>query len=98
MTEELSETEIAELEALDLEIIMEANKKDDSLSDNDVSGEEQSKTQNTDTETITDANGGDITSSISVADDVGSTAPLTGVLLDKETGEAVQSQEDDSPY
>ena len=98
MTEELSETEIAELEALDLEIIMEANKKDDSLSDNDVSGEEQSETQNTDTEAITDANGGDITTSISVADDVGSTAPLTGVLLDKETGEAVQSQEDDSPY
>ena len=98
MTEELSETEIAELEALDLEIIMEANKKDDSLSDNDVSGEEQGETQNTDIEAITDANGGDITSSISVADDVGSTAPLTGVLLDKETGEAVQSQEDDSPY
>ena len=98
MTEELSESEIAELEALDLEIIMEANQKDESVSDNDVSTEEQTGEQNTEGDKITDANGGDITSSISVSEDVGSTAPLTGVLLDKETGEAVQNQESDSPY
>ncbi len=98
MTEELSETEIAELEALDLEIIMEANKKDDSVSDNDVSAEGDGTEASPEGEKITDANGGDITSSISVPEDVGSTAPLTGVLLDKETGEAVNSDSGDSPY
>ena len=98
MTEELSDTEIKELEALDLEIIMEANKKDESVSGNDISTEDESTEGKTEGETITDANGGDITSSISVPDDVGTTAPLTGVLLDKETGEAIQNQDDDSPY
>ena len=98
MTEELSDTEIKELEALDLEIIMEANKKDESVSGNDISIEDEGTEEKTEGETITDANGGDITSSISVPDDVGSTAPLTGVLLDKETGEAIQNQDDDSPY
>ena len=97
MTEELSESEIAELEALDLEIIMEANRKDESVSDNDISAEDEYAEVKPEEE-ITDANGGDITSSIEASDDVGSTAPLTGVLLDKETGEAVNSQNDDSPY
>ena len=93
----ITEKEIAELEALDLEIIMEANKKEESVSDNDVA-EEENVEQSPEGETITDANGGDITSSITATDDVGSTAPLTGVLLDKETGEAIQNQNDDSPY
>ena len=39
-----------------------------------------------------------VTSSTSEGEDVGSTAPLTGVLLDKETGEALNKEEDDSPY
>ncbi len=96
MTEELSETEIAELEALDLEIIMEANVNDETLSDNDVSSEEQDGEGQ---QEITDANGGDITSSIPAEEGVGSTAPLTGVLLDKDTGEALSTDEsDDSPY
>ena len=48
---------------------------------------------------ITDANGGDITSSVPAGEEEGSTAPLTGVLLDSETGEALSNGEnDDSPY
>ena len=98
MTEELSETEIAELEALDMEIIMEANQVNESLSDNDISEEGQEIENVSEGENITEANGGDITSSITATDDVGSTAPLTGVLLDKETGEAIQNENEDSPY
>ena len=101
MTEELSEKEIEELEALNLEIIMEANRYNsvsgnDTVSGNDVIGENNKEEQN---QEITDANGGDITSSVPATGDDGSTAPLTGVLLDKETGEALyNSEEDDSPY
>ena len=95
MTEELSEAEIKELEELDLEIIMEAN-RDDSVSENDILPEEQKKNEDGE---ITDANGGDITSSIPVEGEEGEFAPLTGVLLDSQTGEAVNSGEsDDSPY
>ena len=48
---------------------------------------------------ITDANGGDITSSVAGGENEGSTAPLTGVLLDSETGEALNTGvDDDSPY
>ena len=99
MTEELSEKEVEELKALDLEIIMEANKKEESVSDNDILGLEniEEKKDGEDKE-ITDANGGDITSSISAEGMEGDTAPLTGVLLDKETGEAINVEEEDSPY
>ena len=108
MTEPLSESEIQELENLDLEIVMEANKgqqtisgneiivSDDSLSDNNIDGEELELKEE---ETITDAQGGDITSSITAQEGVGDTAPLTGVLINPETGEALnQNVEDDSPY
>ena len=48
---------------------------------------------------IVDANGGDITSSVAIVGDEGEFAPLTGVLLDSQTGEAVNSSDsDDSPY
>ncbi|MBR3602832.1 MAG: penicillin-binding protein 2 [Lachnospiraceae bacterium] len=97
MTEELSNDEIKELEELDLEIIMEAN-KDDTVSGNEVTENDTENTEEDGQQTITDANGGDITSSTYEKEDVGSTAPLTGVLLDKETGEAVNSEDDDSPY
>ena len=95
--EELSDDEIKELEELDLEIIMEAN-KDDTVSGNEVTENDTENTEEDGQQTITDANGGDITSSTYEKEDVGSTAPLTGVLLDKETGEAVNSEDDDSPY
>ena len=97
MTEELSEDEIKELEELDLEIIMEAN-QDDTVSGNDISEENTETIVQEEQQEITDANGGDITSSTFEEEGVGSTAPLTGVLLDKETGEALNKEEDDSPY
>lgn len=100
MTEELSEDEIKELEALDLEIIMEANKHDDTLTENEAETENSAETEDGEEQPeITDANGGDITSSVPAGEDEGSTAPLTGVLLDSETGEALNTGEnDDSPY
>ena len=76
---------------------MEAN-QDDTVSGNDISEENTETTVQEEQPEITDANGGDITSSTSEGEDVGSTAPLTGVLLDKETGEALNKEEDDSPY
>ena len=97
MTEELSDAEIKELEELDLEIIMEAN-RDDTVSGNEVTEDSTENTEGDGQQTITDANGGDITSSTYEKEDVGSTAPLTGVLLDKDTGEAINKEDDDSPY
>lgn len=98
MTEELSDAEIQELEALDLEIIMEANRKEETVSDNDISETNPEGTM--EGEAIVNANGGDITSSVPVGEEEeGETAPLTGVLLDRETGEALHSDDgDDSPY
>lgn len=99
MTEELSEAEIKELEALDLEIIMEANKKEDTVSGNNILTEEQGESTEEGTQEIINANGGDITSSVPVEGDEGEFAPLTGVLLNTETGEAMNMGEnDDSPY
>ena len=89
--------EMKELEELDLEIIMEAN-QDDTVSGNDISEENTETIVQEEQQEITDANGGDITSSTFEEEGVGSTAPLTGVLLDKETGEALNKEEDDSPY
>ena len=97
MTEELSDAEIKELEELDLEIIMEAN-RDDTVSGNEVTEDSTENTEGDGQQTITDANGGDITSSTYEKEDAGSTAPLTGVLLDKDTGEAINKEDDDSPY
>ena len=107
MTEPLSDSEIKELEALDLEIVMEASEGRQTISGNDIipieEAEIEETTENVSPETqetqITDAQGGDITSSITAEEGVGDTAPLTGVLIDPETGEAKQKEtEDDSPY
>ena len=86
MTEELSEEEIKELEELDMEIIMAATATD-SVSGNELEGDSVSGNEITSQEEITNANGGDITSSIPASEDVGDTAPLTGALIDPETGE-----------
>ncbi len=102
MTEELSEAEIKELEELDLEIIMAAT-AGQSVSGNRLSDEEgtvsgNSLTTGEEGEEITNANGGDITSSIPAPEDVGDTAPLTGVLIDPSTGEPIaKDTEEDSP-
>ncbi len=100
MTEELSEAEIKELKELDLEIMMAANAgqsvSGNALEDGTVSG--NSLTPLEGGEPVTNANGGDITSSISVPEDEGETAPLTGVLIDPNTGEPLQKDKDeDSP-
>ena len=107
MTEPLSEAEVKELEDLDLEIVMEANRGQQTLSGNEIISSEDSvsdnelenQTENGDTPAITDPQGGDITSSITPEEGEGDTAPLTGVLINPETGEPVNnSGEDGSPY
>ena len=63
------------------------------------SEEDSEETGDEEVKEVTEANGGDITSSTSGEGVEGSTAPLTGVLLDEETGEAKKGEEDDdSPY
>ena len=101
MTEELSEAEIKELEELDMEIIMAATVSK-TVSGNEMSAEESVSGNGTvsgnEGAVITNANGGDITSSIPASEDVGDTAPLTGVLLDPETGEPLNKDtNEDSP-
>lgn len=101
MTEELSEAEIKELEELDMEIIMAATVSN-TVSGNEMSAEESVSGNGTvsgnEGAVITNANGGDITSSIPASEDVGDTAPLTGVLLDPETGEPLNKDtNEDSP-
>lgn len=101
MTEELSEAEIKELEELDMEIIMAATVSN-TVSGNETSAEESVSGNGTvsgnEEAVITNANGGDITSSIPASEDVGDTAPLTGVLLDPETGEPLNKDtNEDSP-
>ena len=107
MTEPLSEAEVKELEDLDLEIVMEANQGRQTLSGNEIISSEDSvsdnelenQTEKGDIPAITDPQGGDITSSITPEEGEGDTAPLTGVLINPETGEPVNnSGEDGSPY
>ena len=99
MTEPLSDAEVKELEDLDLEIIMEANRNQQTVSGNDIIQSEDSISGNKIEENIVDAQGGDITSSIEAKEGVGDTAPLTGVLIDPSTGEPIQNDIDDnSPY
>lgn len=86
MTEELSEEERKELEELDMEIIMAASASN-SVSGNDLDTGSVSGNGTVSQNEITNANGGDITSSIPASEDVGDTAPLTGVLIDPVTGE-----------
>ncbi len=101
MTEELSEEEREELRALNLEIIMAAGASDSVSGNSTVSGNgltAEGTAGEEETEEIIDARGGDITSSIAVEEDVGETAPLTGVLIDPVTGEPkIQEEDEDSP-
>lgn len=96
MTEELSETEKKELEELEISLtlppegVSDNDLPADSVSGNGTIGEE---------ETITDAHGGDITSSFTPGADEGSTAPLTGAIIDPETGVSREetTEEKESP-
>ncbi len=95
MTEELSDKEREELENLDITI------KSSNLSDEETE-EEGESADNEEDESIVDANGGDITSSTSPtaeemqSDDV-LTAPLTGTVLNTQTGEPVVEDKEDGP-
>ncbi len=94
MTEELSDKEIEELENLDITI------KSSNMSDEEA--EEGEDTDKDNDEDIVDANGGDITSSTSPtaeemqSDDV-LTAPLTGTVLNTQTGAPVVEDTEDGP-
>ena len=98
MTEQLSEEEVRELEELDIEIVMAAS-TGNTVSENELNSEDSISGNGTVSgNEITNANGGDITSSIPATDDVGDTAPLTGVLIDPLTGEPKnQDADEDSP-
>lgn len=97
MTEELSEAEIKELEELDMEIIMAASAAN-TVSGNEMSVSGNETVSDNEEEVITNAHGGDITSSIPASEDEGDTAPLTGVLIDPETGEPLNKDtNEDSP-
>ena len=95
MTEELSDKEREELENLDITI------KSSNLTDEETE-EEGESADNEEDESIVDANGGDITSSTSPtaeemqSDDV-LTAPLTGTVLNTQTGEPVVEDTEDGP-
>lgn len=84
-TEELSEAEAAELA-----------QREEEMWGSEEATEDEEEAEDAPKETITDANGGDMTSSTPVAADDGDTAPLTGTLLNPETGLGVGA-EDNSP-
>jgi len=92
MTEELSEKEIQEIEELNISI---KQAEDEELANE---GEEGESTE----EGVIDAHGGDVTSSTEVtpeemqSDDV-ETAPLTGSVLNTETGIGVKEDNDNGP-
>lgn len=95
MTEELSDKEREELENLDITI------KSSNVSEEEEEGEGEEAENNEDGE-IVNANGGDITSSTAPtaeemqSDDV-LTAPLTGALLNTETGAPLVEDSDNGP-
>jgi len=94
MTEELTDSEREELDNLDIAI----KNSEDGVTDEDTEGEEGKGTE----EEIFDAHGGDITSSTTPTDDEmqsddALTAPLTGTVLDRETGAPVVEDTDNGP-
>ncbi len=94
MTEELTDSEREELDNLDIAI----KNSGDGVTDEDTEGEESEGTE----EEILDAHGGDITSSTTPTDDEmqsddALTAPLTGTVLDRETGAPVVEDTDNGP-
>ncbi len=94
MTEELSDKEREELENLDIAIKTEEETEEGE-------GEEGEGTDENGEEVI-DANGGDITSSTPLSEeemqsDDALTAPLTGTVLNTETGAPIVEEADDGP-
>lgn len=98
MTEELSEKEQEELANLNITIRKESEEENVEETENSEAEE------NTDNgETIIDAHGGDITSSEPLtaedlnSSDVNDTAPLTGSILDSQTGEPLREDNSNAP-
>lgn len=97
MTEELSEKEIAELAELNITI-----KRADSEETEEEAPEEEAEIAR-DPDGNIDARGGDVTSSLPVSpEEMNSgdvdTAPLTGTVLDINTGKPVKENDDKNPY
>ncbi|MGL5259686.1 MAG: peptidoglycan D,D-transpeptidase FtsI family protein [Lachnospiraceae bacterium] len=86
MTEELSETELKELSDMENQLLLPSTTDD------------EEEIEHIDRE-VQDANGGDITSSTPVVGEEGETAPLTGTVINPETGDPIKdSTEEKSPY
>ncbi len=97
MTEELTDKEVEELEALNITI------KRADVEEEPSEPEDTEEKPEVDEEGNIDARGGDVTSSTPLteeemqSDDV-TTAPLTGTVLNMETGEAVKENDDEVIY
>lgn len=95
MTEELTDKELKELEELNI-TVKKANFEEEET-------EEEVDAPDVDADGNVDAHGGDVTSSTQVtqeemnSDNV-ETAPLTGTVLNMETGDAVKEEKDEIPY
>lgn len=95
MTEELSDAEILELEELNLLLTTPLVEE----GDENLDEEEETTAEEGDDEEITDANGGDITSSFTTTEEAeGDTAPLTGGLLNPSTGEPITESDEDGVF
>lgn len=96
MTEELTDSEIAELEALDITV-----KK--SASDEETQEETTEEAPEVSEDGTIDAHGGDVTSSTPLtpedmeSENVDDTAPISGKLLDLETGKGVREDNENDP-
>jgi len=96
MTEELTDKEREELDNLDIAI---KNPADEETEETGEEGEGESEEAD---EEVLNANGGDITSSTPVSEeemqsDDALTAPLTGTVLNTETGAPLVEDEEDAP-
>ncbi len=96
MTEELTDKEREELDNLDIAI---KNPADEETKETEEEGEGESEEAD---EEVLNANGGDITSSTPVSEeemqsDDALTAPLTGTVLNTETGAPLVEDEEDAP-
>ncbi|MBQ3105147.1 MAG: penicillin-binding protein 2 [Lachnospiraceae bacterium] len=99
MTEELSLTEQEELAENGIYPSVSGNDigEEETETEGAEEGAQEGETEGVSENTITNANGGDITSSVAPEGDEGETAPMTGTLLDPDTGEALHPDTEESP-
>ncbi|MCR4652033.1 MAG: penicillin-binding protein 2 [Lachnospiraceae bacterium] len=101
MTEELSESEIAELEALDISIRMVDDTVEEEITEEESTAVDESGLILNEDGTI-DANGGDTTSSTPLSDEEmqdnnADTAPLTGTVLNETDGTPIVEDNGSGP-